>query len=95
MATKHTPGPWYAKQVYDEWVVLWKDTSKGGVHMRRIDKLGFWSEANAKLAAAAPALLEACVAHLTDRKEAGCIAESPAIKRMRYAVKEATGVDYV
>lgn len=59
-----TPGPWAAKKLSGSyaqpgWVVLWPDTSKPGVHMRRIDWQGQFTEADAKLIAAAPELLEA------------------------------------
>lgn len=64
MELKHTDGPWAAKKLsggYAEpgWVVLWPDKSKPGVHMRRIDWQGQMTEADAKLVAAAPELLQA------------------------------------
>lgn len=60
----HTAGPWAAKKLsgsYAEpgWVVLWPDKSKPGLHMRRIDWQGQMTEADAKLVAAAPELLQA------------------------------------
>ena len=60
---KPTEGPWTAKRMatYDQpgWVVLWSDRTKGGLHMRRLDSKGSFTEADARLIAAAPELLEA------------------------------------
>ena len=36
-------------------------------------------------------LLEACIAYMADRAEAGCVADSAAVKRMRAAIAKATG----
>ena len=47
--------------------------------------------ADARLIAAAPELLEACRAYLADREEAGCTADSIAVREMRAAVAKATG----
>ena len=43
------------------------------------------------LISAAPELLAACIAYLADRKEAGCTADSAAVKAMRAAIAKATG----
>lgn len=63
MTVAHTPGPWITKaiQTHDTpgHVVLWKDTSKSGVHTRRLDYKGTFTEADARLIAAAPDLLAA------------------------------------
>ncbi|MBU2836959.1 hypothetical protein HF670_11930 [Acidithiobacillus thiooxidans] len=57
----HTTGPWQAKRLgaHDAWVVLWPD--KGGEYMRRLDDKGQFTEADAKLIAALPELLEAAI----------------------------------
>jgi len=67
MNTKHTPGPWIAKEQYRDSVtndvshfVMWQDRSKPGVMLRRLDdKKGAFSAADAKLIATAPDLLNA------------------------------------
>ena len=60
---KLTPGPWTAKELsgYQRtgFVVLWPDTSKGGIYERRLDDSGRFTEHEAKLIAAAPELLQA------------------------------------
>lgn len=58
---KHTPGPWDSKIAFDQsgWVVRWSD--KRGEHMRRLDDNGRFTEADARLIAAAPEMLEALV----------------------------------
>lgn len=58
----HTPGPWVAKELYGGnrgWVVLHEETINGGSFKRRIDWSGQMDEANARLIAAAPELLDA------------------------------------
>ena len=59
----HTQGTWIAKELatYEQpgWVVLWSDRTKGGLNMRRLDSKGSFTEADARLIAAAPELLEA------------------------------------
>ena len=63
MMGKHTVGPWSTKELANYaqpgWVVTWPDTSKPGVHNRRLDYNGSFTEADARLIAAAPELLEA------------------------------------
>lgn len=49
---------WAARQVGGEWVVLWPDRSNGGVHMRRIDRLGYLTEADAHAIITAISLAE-------------------------------------
>jgi hypothetical protein len=88
------PGPWLAKHVATHpipgWVILWTDTSKPGVHHRRLDIKGTFSEADARLIAAAPELLEAaellCQFSFTSSVSLGDIQE-----RARAAIAKATG----
>jgi hypothetical protein len=51
-----TRGPWRAKRLatYSEpgWVLLWPDNTKPGTHMRRLDYVGNFTEADARLIAA-------------------------------------------
>lgn len=58
---KHTPGPWRAYRLanYTDpgWVIIRPDTSKPGVHHRRVDYKGNFLEEDARLIAAAPELL--------------------------------------
>ena len=62
---KITSSPWIAKQLstYQDpgHVILWPDHSKGGVHMRRLDYNGHFTQADANLIAAAPELLNAAI----------------------------------
>lgn len=60
----HTPGPWRASKVTINaqaggYVVLWPDTSRPGVHHRRLDYKGEFLAADATLMAAAPDMLAA------------------------------------
>lgn len=58
----HTPGPWVAKELYGgnrRWVVLHEETINGGSFKRRLDWSGQMDEANARLIAAAPDMLDA------------------------------------
>lgn len=59
----HTPGPWQAKKICygndHPWVILWP--SENGAWMRRVDDKGQFTEADAKLIAAMPELLEAAI----------------------------------
>ncbi|HEX7387846.1 MAG TPA: hypothetical protein VF285_11325 [Castellaniella sp.] len=63
MSTQHTPGPWLARAIgtFNEpgYAVFWEDRSKSGVHTRRLDYKGCFTEADAHLIAAAPDLYEA------------------------------------
>lgn len=57
-----TPGPWKAKQLgtYNEpgWAVFYPDTTKPGVHMRRLDYRGCFTEADAQVLACGHELLD-------------------------------------
>lgn len=61
----HTPGPWKVKElvgyIAPGSVILRRDDSKAGLHMRRLDTAGIFTAENARLIAAAPELLEACM----------------------------------
>jgi hypothetical protein len=62
MNTKHTPGPWTAKELhanYSGFVVLAENRPRKGYMARVDDKSGVFSEADARLIAAAPELLDA------------------------------------
>lgn len=59
----HTQGPWLPRRLatYAEpgWAVFWTDTSRSGAHVRRVDYKGSFTEADARLIAAAPEMLKA------------------------------------
>ncbi len=57
--SEHTPGPWNTMHPWDE---VWADSDESGIHICHPAPI----EANARLIAAAPALLEACQA-IADR----------------------------
>ena len=90
MKTLHTPGPWYQGGgiqqycVYDKKVWLNPDGSRGGdtpnlvVVVSPADAI-----ADARLIAAAPELLDACKAALSD--------DQPYIEKCRAAIAKATG----
>jgi hypothetical protein len=95
-ASQPTPGPW-----------IWGDDYRGLYGAGPDNEVlcyagyeGMWlthgpaREANALLLAAAPDLLEACVAYIADREEAGCTMESASVKRMRAAIARATGAHH-
>lgn len=60
---KFTKGPWKAHRLasYTEpgWVILWPDTSKPGIHHRRLDYQGNFTEADARLLAASREMFDA------------------------------------
>jgi hypothetical protein len=85
-AAQHTPGPWKAKERhanYSGWVVL-HETGNG---LRRVDdKEGVFSEANARLIAAAPQMLAAL------RRYVDCDGYDDAIKQQAIeAIRAAEG----
>jgi len=82
MSAQHTPGPWVAHRDAHGLIV-----SAGSFCVAR---LGDGYAENATLIASAPELLAACIAYLADRKEAGCTADSAAVKAMRAAIAKAT-----
>lgn len=93
-----TKGPWLAKRLatYDEpgYVILWPD--KGGAHMRRLDYRGCFTEADARLIAAAPELYEALVACVADMETTEDFygkhpAAQDVIANARAALSKATG----
>lgn len=100
MSARHTPGPWMwtgnmlhpverDPKLSDVHSILDADGGYGFLASKPTATL---AELNADraLIAAAPDLLEACVAYLADRAEAGCTADSAAVKAMRAAIQRAT-----
>ena len=94
--SKHTPGPWRAYQRADYttpgWVILWPDTSKPGIHHRRLDSNGGFIEADARLIAAAPDLLKALkaiVKSLADQDDEGLIEHAQQMIDARAAIDKA------
>lgn len=96
-AAKHTPGPWQQSGVRQK--LGNEDCIRVGpdgfavaflpIGRRPHEQAG--AIADARLIAAAPELLEACVAYFADRAAAGCTAETAAVKRMRAAMAKAGG----
>ena len=94
--SKHTPGPWRYWEcrvdssanppMYD--YAQFANSKQD--HVFRAPLL-YLREADARLIAAAPDLLEACVAYLADRAEAGCTSDPASVKAMRAAIQRATG----
>lgn len=101
MSTQHTPGPWVCLHQPDrtaelatvswvgDWCVGVMTPGFPGGNYRDLD----WGSpaADARLIAAAPDLLAACSAYMADRAEAGCTADSKAVKDMRAAIAKAEG----
>lgn len=56
--TKHTPGPWHVFRV-SEYLIIGESPPAPGRHIARASSMGDETEANARLIAAAPAMLEA------------------------------------
>ena len=94
MKTQHTPGPWTIHADTDGWPLV----MSGGVAGRIVANVNPQScpdessapefvempcEANARLIAAAPELLDACKAALSD--------DQPYIEKCRTAIAKATG----
>jgi hypothetical protein len=58
--SEHAPVKWITKETMNittgesRYVILWSDTSKPGVHWRRLDDSGHFTEQDAKLISAAP-----------------------------------------
>jgi hypothetical protein len=87
-AAKHTPGPWKIKQVEDSTTVEVRDVY--GLLVAEVGDTSLEDEANARLIAAAPALLEALKVMLY-RFGGAAEKETPAEKRARDAIAAATG----
>jgi hypothetical protein len=93
---KHTPGPWsYSMYEGSNHAKIYlhglgrQDAVKGGDSMQ-----GYCGEANAKLIAAAPVLLEALglmVATFCDTEGSHGASEAEAIDKARAAIRKATG----
>lgn len=92
MTTARTPGLWTCKalQAYDTpgYVILWRDTSKPGVHMRRLDYKGSFTEADARAIAAVPVMIHALECALASM-ESG-VTSLGAIRAVRAALAMAT-----
>ena len=94
--SKHTPGPWYV----DDGMVKVKDPSAlwGYRIVADAGLVGNVREANARLIAAAPKLLEACKAYIQHRKafiaaNPNRISEADLITLVGRAIAEAEGTD--
>lgn len=89
----HTPGPWAVNEKFRKPIVGY-DVGDGGDLLPIVDAVHGYNmkqaRANARLIAAAPDLLEAAQSYIADRAEAGCTADSAAVKRLRAAIAKAT-----
>lgn len=86
--SKHTPGPWRYKRhsVDSNYMLIYcSSDNSDGDNIR-----GYCGEANARLIAAAPELLEACKMLLVNMNLAGWENDYAAI-RARAAIQKATG----
>lgn len=94
MSAQHTPGPWTLNKGNRKPIIGF-DVKDGGPLLPIVPEVHGHSAAeakrNARLISAAPDLLEACIAYMRDRTDAGCTADSAAVKRMRAAIAKATG----
>lgn len=85
--TTHTPGPWFTKR--EGFSTVYVDARIGGGLLQEVAAVGpqeggiQQQDANARLIAAAPELLEACKAALSD--------DQPYIEKCRAAIAKATG----
>ncbi len=84
MANKHTPGPWYFDT--DERSIC-RGEENGRVRVCQIDDISREDNANARLIAAAPDLLEALRDMVSDHE---CLSEAT-LKFARTAIAKATG----
>ena len=85
MKTAFTPGPWTVGKDGTGFINQVKiDPSIGCAYGR-----GEEVEANARLIAAAPDLLDACVAYIASREELNLTADSNAVKAIRAAIEKA------
>ena len=91
-AVAHTPGPWGHERTPESSHWDWKVTMpRKGTQHPYIGIDTDCAEADARLIAAAPDLLAACIAYIEDRREAGCVMDSMAVMKMRGAIAKATG----
>lgn len=104
-----TPGEWIAKQMLNhaQFVILWPDNSKGGMHMRRVDAGGTFREPDAHLIASAPNmkpiiefvatlglpedLYELDEGEALDETQRECFISYGMIRAARAAIRKATG----
>lgn len=102
MSAQHTPGPWSVPHFADmlggcKCGYVFSESQRGMGSICSVVSGGENEEheqaiANARLIAAAPDLLAACQAYMADRAEAGCTADSGAVKAMRAAIEKASGM---
>lgn len=88
---QHTPGPWKDGPVFgvEGRSIFWTDESKPGKWQRRLDsRPGVFTEADARLIAAAPDLAEALLAMYRE-SDGGWRNESPTAERVRAALTKA------
>lgn len=89
-----TPGPWVVKRLanYSDpgHVILW--SYRGGEHMRRLDSNGNFTEADARLIAAAPDLLYALQLMLGNLEDNYYLSARQREEIARDAIKKATGL---
>lgn len=89
MKTKHTPGPWEAviyDGAFDQPLIKSDHVVIGRVHGMEDRQ----HEANAKLIAAAPELLEACLNSFKTFHSIGCTMEAEIMQQLESAIKKAT-----
>ena len=88
--SKHTPGPWNVYQPYKYEIHI-----RHGNDVKSIATIGsLWHvdfEANARLVASAPELLEACKDGLSIAYESGLDDSDGVVKRMKAAIAKAEG----
>jgi len=100
-AAKHTPGPWFprlesnsplAKGANFQYSIYWRDMTFVGGRERRLDnRCGEFSEADARLIAAAPELLEAARVMLATFNVRGLSIPVEAGDALVAAIAKATG----
>lgn len=93
---KHTPGPWFGQAGFSDDVEITAESREGMVAICSMElgftgRIGVEQEANARLIAAAPDLLEALAVLVTDCSQIWSEAEFPALKQARAAIARARG----
>ena len=95
MKTLHTPGPWFAIQYANQWNIQSKDGYEGALTNVLDEDEDVNAEANARLIAAAPELLEALIMCLNLVGAAANESEPArnAWEKAKVAIAKATGGD--